>query len=187
MSETEGTGSPGVTRRQAKAESRNEVQPAYPERPNGEPAPKPWVPPKDKQEYVVTEKMADVPEWIDKGWVGFGALKVPVGDYPFDSPYTTEKAEPGDTIQFSPAGATRGGHFTVVKNTDPDQAKSTPRPAQESAATLEDLLKSGHLAPDEMRASDKQQVRVRSPKFQSILDGEAEIEKTELTVRAASA
>jgi hypothetical protein len=150
-----------------------DTQPPYPQAPSTPPAPPLWKPPTDKQEWTVTEDVNSAPAWIDKSWIGAGpSIKVPVGDYPFGSPYTTEKAEVGDEVQYLPPSATSGGHFIVVKNADARVVERAAKPAQASAASLEDLIKTGHVTADELSAGEKLQVAVRSPRFRPLLSGE---------------
>jgi hypothetical protein len=135
--------------------------------------------PTDKQTYTWTGDMASAPEWIDRGWASYDAgpaLAVPRGD-PNASPYTTVSARVGDTVVYTPPKGRGGGTgtYTVVRAEESGEQpgaeplnlgagdRSTPtfRPAAQTEATLEDLVKTGMVSPDEMDPEARAQYEAR--------------------------
>jgi hypothetical protein len=136
------------------------------------PAPevKVWEPPNGDQEFEFKD-IASAPAWIDKGWAGYSngpALALPA-DPLGEGPYTTITARVGDKVMWVAPTAARFGHFEVIEK-EPDPEDSTKKPPQVSAASLEDMLKTGVLTPDELGADAKAQVSARSPRLAALIE-----------------
>jgi hypothetical protein len=147
-----------------------------------------FQPPAGREEFVFDGNPESLPEWLNKSDLGYGpSINVPASDYPFTGAYTTLRATVGDTVVWTPAKGARGGHFDVIKG-EPDTREMTKRPAQESPAQLEDLIKLGHVTPDDLGQDAKTQLLVRSPLFRPMVEeGVGLPEKQEPTVVAGSA
>ena len=145
--------------------------------------------PADDQEFVF-ETIDSAPAWVDKSWAGYSngpALALPADLYR-DQPYTTITARVGDTVKFVATKGAKPAHFEVIEGDITPEEGGTVKPAQQSGASLEDLIKLGYLAVDELGEDAKAQVSARSPRIGKIIDGsEPAPEKQELAVSAASA
>ena len=127
--------------------------------------------PDGDQEWKFDGDVQAAPDWIDKGWASYDrgpALAVPVGD-PTKSPYTCVVARRGDTIKYTARKNGMFGKYTVVP-ADPveegeDDPNATKYPAQQSQASLEDMLASGAMAPADLSPDAKAQVMVRNPQM----------------------
>lgn len=125
-----------------------------------------FKPPQDRQEFVF-EDAQSVPEWVDKGWMGWDGgivINVPQGD-PLKSPYTTKVARRGDTVVYVPGNNGAFGKFEVI--TPPAGVpqdfdyEANFRPKAWSEADLEDLIKTGATTLDEMDPDARSQVLYR--------------------------
>lgn len=135
-----------------------------------------WEAPTERMEWTFEGDVQAAPEWIDRGWAGFDrgpALHIPAGDLWGNGPYTTKTARSGDTIVFVPAQGAKVAHFEVLQGEQTVEKGGTVLPAQASQASLEDMVKLGHLAPDSMGAEAKGQVAVRTPSLAKVMSGEA--------------
>ena len=140
--------------------------------------PKSWAPPTSDQEFVF-ESADSLPDWVNKSWIGYDggpALQVPTGDlYGNEGPYTTKAAHIGDTVKFTVAKGATPAKFTIIEG-EPDpnvEGQGTKKPAQQTSATLEDLIKGGTLQPDELGDDAKAQVSVRTPSLKPVIEGSA--------------
>jgi len=135
-------------------------------------APKPWEPPSGDQEFKF-ESIDAAPAWVDKGWAGMyqgsPALKLPAGDLYGTGPYTTTPAKVGDTVKFVAATPSKAGHFVVIPG-EPTGDNATKLPPQQSAAQLEDMLKTGVMTPDDLGPDAKAQVIARSPRLGRLIE-----------------
>lgn len=136
-----------------------------------------WKMPTSDQEFVFTS-LFEAPDWIDKGWLSWAqgqALALPAGDLYGKAPYTTKTARVGDKVMFIAAKSGVLPHFEVVENVGLDQDQvilnGTIKPAQASNASLEDMLKTGHISPEELGADARGQVAYRSPELHRLLEG----------------
>jgi hypothetical protein len=139
---------------------------------NGD-APKQWVPPKEDQEFVF-EGLDKAPSWIDKGWASYNmgpALALPAGDLFGEGPYHTKTARVGDTVIFKAASPSKTAHFEVVVG-EPTEDMQVRIP-QVSAASLEDMLKTGWLSKDDLSEDAKAQVLNRSPRLRALIEEDA--------------
>jgi hypothetical protein len=131
--------------------------------------PKVWEAPDSDQEFVF-EGMDSVPGWIDKSWAGFSrgpALALP-SDLLGDGPYTTRMARIGDTVVFKKATPSKPAHFDVVEG-EPTGENATKKPPQQTAASLEDMIKTGFMTPDDLGPIGREEVASRSPKLRTLL------------------
>lgn len=123
---------------------------------------KPWAPPTSDQEFTF-DTIDAAPAWVDKSWATYSngpALAVPTGDLTVSQPYTTTIAHKGDTVRFSLKTRT----ITVTPAAAPDTPAEPPKRAmQQSAASLEDQLKSGELTAADLDDDAKAQVASRTP------------------------
>ena len=146
--------------------------------PSGVPQPQ-WEPPKGDQEFVF-ESVDKAPAWVDKSWAGFDrgpALQVPAGNLDGTGPYHTSTARVGDTVKFIAAKGSTPGHLVVIPG-EPDpkeKGQATRKPPQVSNASLEDLLRTGAISPDDLGADAKAQVAGRTPGLQKVVEGEQKI------------
>jgi hypothetical protein len=131
----------------------------------------PAVPlPTSDQEFDF-EDINSAPAWVDKSWASYDggpALALPV-DLLGEGPYTTITARVGDKVMFVAATPSRPAHFEVVRK-EPTGDDSTAKPPQQSAASLEDMLKTGWLAPDDLGPDAKAQVLSRSPRLKDLIE-----------------
>ena len=130
-----------------------------------------WVPPKGDEEFIF-ESVDAAPGWIDKGWAGYDqgpALQLPAGDLFGTGPYHTKTARVGDTVKFVAATPSKPAHFEVIAG-EPVKENATKKPPQASAASLEDMLKTGMLAPDELGPDAKAQVAGRTPALSKLIE-----------------
>jgi len=155
--------------------------------PNSTPAPTPgvdqvaaWVPPTGDQEFEFTT-VQDAPGWVDRNWASFDrgpALAVPAGDLYGEGPYTTTFAHPGDKVVFTAARGATPAKITVIP-LEPGPDASTRKPPQQSAASLEDMLKNGFISPDDLGPDAKAEVASRSPRLARMIEtGEGAPEPT---------
>jgi len=130
-----------------------------------------WVPPTDDQEFVF-ESIDTAPGWVDKNWAGYDsgpALQLPAGDLWGTGPYHTKTARVGDTVRFVAATPSKAAHFEVIAG-EPTEENATKKPPQASSASLEDMLKSGVLTPDDLGPDAKAQVSGRSPALSQLVE-----------------
>jgi hypothetical protein len=135
--------------------------------------------PDGDQEFKFEGDIQSAPEWVDKGWASYDggpALAVPVGD-PTKQPYTTITARKGDTIKYVARKNGMFGQYIVVK-AEPiegeDDENVTKYPAQQSQASLEDMLTTGAMTPADLSPDAKAQVQVRNPQMgMTVLGDEA--------------
>ena len=136
-------------------------------------APKAWEPPKGDQEFIFEGDIGSAPAWIDKGWASYDggpALALPVGDALFgEGPYTTMSARVGDTVKFVAAKPSKAAHFVVIAG-EPTGDAATVKIPQVTNASLEDMLKSGTMTPDDLGPDAKAQVVGRSPKLKALVE-----------------
>ncbi len=133
-------------------------------------------PPTEEQSFEWNGDMAGAPEWIDRGWAGYdngAALNVPKGD-PSKAPYTTQVARVGDTVVYKPGKNGAFGGFAVVKAQDmgmqpggepeinSETGTPTFRPAAQTEADLNDLVKTGLVDKDDMDADARAQLATRA-------------------------
>jgi hypothetical protein len=138
-----------------------------------EAAPKyePYDPPTSDQEFDFTD-VASAPAWIDKNWASWSmgpALALPAGDIFGTPPYTTIIARVGDKVLFKAATPSKAAHFEVVQG-EPTGDQATVKIPQVSNASLEDMLKGGSMAPDELSDEAKGQVISRSPQLTKLVE-----------------
>lgn len=141
---------------------------------NGEKAPETWTPPPNDQEFTFTS-IQEAPNWVDKNWASFDrgpALALPAGDLWGTGPYVTTTARVGDKVVYTAAKGAMPAKFTVIPGDPAAEGEGTPLPPQQSPAALEDLLRAGYIAPDELGADAKAQVAVRSPRFKGLIEGD---------------
>ncbi len=132
---------------------------------------KEWQAPDGDQEFVF-ESMQAAPEWVDKSWAGFSngpALALPAGDLFGTGPYTTKIARVGDTVIYKAATPSKAAHFEVIEG-EPVGDNATKKPPQVTAASLEDMLKSGVLSADDLGPDAKAQVIGRTPGLSKLIE-----------------
>jgi hypothetical protein len=137
------------------------------------PAPehKPWEPPTVDQEFKF-ETIDAAPSWVDKGWASYNqgpALAVPMGDLYAEGPYHTQTARVGDTVKFVAATPSKAAHMVIVPG-EPTGENGTIKIPQVSNASLEDMLKGGTMAPDDLGPDAKAQVVGRSPRLKGLVE-----------------
>lgn len=136
------------------------------------PSPEPWSPPDGDQDFVFTT-IQEAPAWVDRTWASFDhgpALAVPAGDVAFGSgPYTTKIAHPGDTVKFVAAKGAVPAHMEVIPGA-PEGESVTRRIPQATNASLEDMLKVGTMAPDDLGDDAKAQVAQRTPAMKRLVE-----------------
>lgn len=139
----------------------------------GNPVAEAWTPPDSDQEFTFTS-MADAPAWVDPGWAGFDrgpALQVPAGDLYGDGPYHTKVARVGDKVIYTaPKGASTGKIDVIPSEPDPKEGGTTRKPPQQSACSLEDAIKTGAMAIDDLGDDAKAQVVGRSPGLRTMIE-----------------
>lgn len=133
--------------------------------------------PDGDQEWKFDGDVQAAPDWVDKGWASYDggpALAVPVGD-PTKQPYTTIVARRGDTIRYKARKNGMFGAYTVERaepvDTDEEDPNATKYPAQQSQAAIEDMLKTGAMAPSDLSPDAKAQVLVRNPEVHAAVLG----------------
>ena len=134
-------------------------------------APAEWEAPNGDQEFVF-ESMDAAPAWVDRGWASFSmgpALALPAGDIYGGPPYTTITARVGDKVMFVAATPSRPAHFEVIPG-EPVEENATKKPPQASAASLEDMIKTGVMTPDDLSPEAKGQVVGRSPHLKKLVE-----------------
>lgn len=138
------------------------------------PAPAPaeeWEAPESDQEFVF-ESMDAAPAWVDKSWASFDrgpAIALPAGDLFGTGPYHTKIARVGDTVKFIAATPSKPAHFEVIEG-EPVGENATKKPPQVSAASLEDMLKTGVMTPDDLGPDAKGQVASRTPALSKLIE-----------------
>lgn len=137
------------------------------------PAPeyKPWEPPQGDQEFKF-ESIDAAPAWVDKGWASYDqgpALAVPAGDLLGEGPYHTQTARVGDTVKFVAATPSKAAHMVVIAG-EPTGENATIKIPQVTNASLEDMLKGGTMAPDDLGPDAKAQVVGRSPRLKTLVE-----------------
>jgi hypothetical protein len=145
--------------------------PAKRTREDGTPEPEVWEAPTSDQEFVF-ESVDAAPNWIDKGWASFSqgpALALPAGDLYGTGPYHTKIARVGDTVMFKAATPSKPAHFEVVEG-EPVGDAATKKPPQASAASLEDMLKTGVMTPEDLGPDAKAQVSARTPQLSKLIE-----------------
>lgn len=138
---------------------------------DGTPVPEAWEAPSNDQEFVF-ESIDAAPAWVDKNWASFSqgpALALPAGDLYGTGPYTTKIARVGDTVLFKAATPSKAAHFEVVEG-EPVGDNATKKPPQASAASLEDMLKTGVMSPDDLGPDAKGQVAARTPALSKLVE-----------------
>jgi hypothetical protein len=133
--------------------------------------PKVWEPPSGDQEFEFKD-VASAPAWVDKSWASYDmgpALALPAGDLYGEGPYTTKTARVGDKVMFVAATPSKPAHFEVIAK-EPVGEDATAKPAQQSNCSLEDALKTGYLAPDDLGPDAKAQVAARSPRLKVMVE-----------------
>ena len=136
------------------------------------PVAEPWAPPTGDQEFTF-EGTDSLPEWADKNWVSYDrgpALAVPAGDIFGAPPYTTKVARVGDTVKFIEAVGATPAHFEVIKGEIDPAEGGTKKLPQVSAASLEDMLKTGTMAVTDLGDDAKAQVVGRSPELKRLIE-----------------
>lgn len=133
-----------------------------------------WKMPTEDQEFVFTS-LDEAPGWVDRGWLAWSAgpaLALPAGDLYGKPPYTTKIARVGDTVKFiAGSGAMPPRFEVIVGDHSLDPGLGTMKPAQASNASLEDMLKGGHIAPEDLGTDAKAQVAYRSPELHRMIEG----------------
>jgi hypothetical protein len=133
--------------------------------------PKAWEPPQSDQEFEFKD-VQSAPAWIDKSWTSYDmgpALALPAGDLYGEGPYHTKTARVGDKVMFVAASASKPAHFEVIPG-EPEGEDATAKPPQQSNCSLEDALKTGYLAPDDLGPEAKAQVAARSPRLKAMIE-----------------
>jgi hypothetical protein len=134
-------------------------------------AAKAWQPPQGDEEFIFNG-IGSAPAWVDKGWASFDrgpALAVPQGDLFGTGPYHTAFAHIGDTVKYmAPKGATPGR--IVIIPGEPTGSQATKKPPQQSAASLEDMLKNGMMSPEDLGDQAKAEVASRSPGLKTMIE-----------------
>ena len=131
----------------------------------------PWSPPAGDEEFVFSD-IASAPSWVDKGWASYNngpALAVPAGDVYGAPPYTTKVARVGDTVKFLAATPSKPAHFEIIAG-EPVEENATKKPPQASAASLEDMIRTGVMTPDDLAPEAKGQVTARSPQLTKLVE-----------------
>jgi hypothetical protein len=130
-----------------------------------------WQIPDSDQEFVF-ESVDAAPGWIDRNWAGFDrgpALQLPAGNLDGSGPYHTKVARVGDTVKFIAGAGRQAPRFEVTAGEVPEDA-GTKRAPQESAASLEDMLRSGAMSVDDLGADAKAQIATRSPHMAKMVE-----------------
>lgn len=134
-----------------------------------------WQMPTSDQEFVFTS-LEEAPAWVDRGWASFDrgpALALPAGDLWGRPPYTTKIARVGDTVKFMTAQGSMPPRFEVLAGDHSlETGIGTVKPAQASNASLEDMLKTGMIAPEELGTDARAQVAQRSPELHPMIEGQ---------------
>ena len=147
-----------------------------------------WEAPQHDQDFIFTN-IDEAPSWIDRGWASFDrgpALALPAGDVHHldNGPYTTVTARVGDKVVFTAARGANPAKFTVIPMAgtgDSSDGTMTRRPPQVTNASLEDALKTGSIAPEDLGADAKAQVAHRTPGMRKLIEGDIEAPKPQST------
>ena len=140
-------------------------------RADGTPEPETWEAPSSDQEFKF-ESMDAAPAWVDKSWASFDrgpAIALPAGDLFGTGPYHTKIARVGDTVYFKAATPSKAAHFEVIEG-EPVGENATKKIPQVTNASLEDMLKSGVMTPDELGPDAKAQVSARTPGLAKLIE-----------------
>ena len=123
------------------------------------------APDRATEQFKYEGRNDDLPEWIDKGWAGWDqgpALQVPRND-PRRGPYVTQTVRAGDTVVYEPGKNGVFGKFHVEQGV-PDEVDAEAaafRPAQETQASLEDMVFGGTVEIDRLTPEAKGQLYSR--------------------------
>lgn len=131
-----------------------------------------WAPPESDQEFEFKD-VESAPAWVDRNWASYSmgpALAVPAGDLFGGQPYTTNTARVGDTVMFKVATPSKPAHIVVVPGEPTDDENITLKPPQASAASLEDMIRSGVMTPDDLSPEAKGQLLSRSPHLRQLVE-----------------
>ena len=118
------------------------------------------------ESYTFEGDVSGAPDWVDRGWMSYDrgpALAVPKGD-PRKQPYSTVPCRVGDTIVHTPGESEDDpGSFEVVRaeETGRDPGGEPWRPPGMAEASLEDLVKTGNVSPDDMNEEARAQYEAR--------------------------
>lgn len=135
-------------------------------------APVAWEPPGSDQEFKFDGDISSAPAWIDKGWAGYNngpALALPADPMGNGYVYTTITARAGDTVKWVAPTPARFGHFEVIEG-EPTGDAATIKIPQVTNASLEDMLKTGSMTPDDLGTDAKAQVVGRSPHLRALVE-----------------
>ena len=130
-----------------------------------------WTIPKSDQEFTF-EICRQGSLWVDKNWASFDrgpALALPAGDLFGNGPYHTKIARIGDIVYFKAATPSRPAHFEVIEG-EPTGDAATKKPPQATAASLEDMIKTGVMTADDLGDDAKSQVLSRSPNLKALIE-----------------
>jgi hypothetical protein len=100
------------------------------------------------------------------------ALAVPMGHLDGTGAYHTQYARVGDTVKFVAAKGAHEAHMVVIEG-EPDPKKKgqvTRKPPQVTAASLEDMLRTGFMTPDDLGEDAKAQVALRTPGLRKMIE-----------------
>lgn len=130
------------------------------------------------------------PGWVDRGWAGYShgpALALPA-NLTGNPPYTTIMAEAGDKVMFIAAKGAQPAHFEVVKgDASLEEGLITRKPPQASAASLEDLVRLGHVTIEDLGSDAKAQLADRTPALRDMIEGKVPLpEPQEIAVKMPS-
>jgi hypothetical protein len=128
-------------------------------------------PPASDQEFKF-ETIDSAPAWIDKGWAGYNngpALALPADPLGNGYVYSTITARVGDTVKWVAPTPARVGHFEVLEG-EPTGDAATVKIPQVTNASLEDMLKTGSMTPDDLGTDAKAQVAARSPHLAKLVE-----------------
>lgn len=135
-----------------------------------------WLPPTSDEEFIFKD-LDSAPAWIDRNWASYDrgpALALPAGDLYGKPPYTTKVARVGDKVVFTAANGAQPAKFDVIPaDHSLDPGVGTIKYAQASNASLEDMLKTGVMSPEQLGTDARAQVAQRSPELQPMLEGNA--------------
>jgi hypothetical protein len=132
------------------------------------PKAEPWAPPEGDQEFDFKD-IESAPEWVNRAWVTGQGLALPAGDLYGEGPYHTKTARFGDKVLFIAATPSVPAHFEVIAK-EPTGEAAQALPPQQTNAQLEDLIKTGWLAPDDLSEDAKAQVTARSPRLKRLIE-----------------
>jgi hypothetical protein len=94
----------------------------------------------------------------------------------------------GDQIQYIPPSPMGGARLTVTENVEPQARKEIVKPAQASAVSTEDQLKTGNIKAEDLSAAHKIGLVAMAPKLRPLVEGEVQLpDKPDLPVAAKPA